>query len=415
MTRARPSGGPLAGLRVIDLTVNVLGPVATQILGDMGADVIKIEEPAGDYTRNVGPSRTPGMGVFFLNINRNKRSVVLNLKLPAARDALMKLVAGADVFVHSMRPGAAKRLGISYEDVRAVKPDIVYASAGGFRPDSSRANDPAFDDVIQGMSGIAAMNGRQSGVPQYLPTVIADKFCGHVLASSVGMALLWRERTGEGQEVHVPMYETMTSFNLIEHLWGGVLDQPELGIGYARMLTPHRRPYPTSDGYICLLANTDAQWERMFAVMGRADLIGDPRFAKAVERSRNIDRLYAIVVEQMATRCTSEWHRLLDEADIPNGPMNDFDDLLADPYFEETKFFRKVSHPTEGRMMTMAVPVSYSRSGAEIRKLAPRLGEDGAAILAEIGLRPDAAAALGAPSSSDPKTSPAAAGEEALP
>lgn len=389
MTEAAPqpgNAGPLSGFRIIDLTSNVLGPVATQILGDMGADVVKIEAPEGDHTRHVGPSRSEAMGVFFLNINRNKRSVVLDLKKSEARDALLRLIETADVFVHSMRPDAAKRLGIDYEQLSRLNPRLVYASASGFRPDSSRRNWPAFDDVVQGLSGIAAMNGRNSGEPRYFPTVIADKHCGYVLSSAISMALLWRERTGEGQEVHVPMMESMVTFNMLEHLWGAVLDEPELGVGYSRMFTPHRRPYRTVDGYICLLANTDEQWRRLFHVIECPDMAEDPRYAKVNARSRNIDAVYAILADRMARETTAEWRRRLDEADIPNGPVQDFNDLLNDPYLEETGFFRKETHPTEGRFTTTAIPVEFSKSAGTIRRLAPRLGEHTQEVLRGCGL-----------------------------
>lgn len=387
--------GPLSGFRVIDLTVNVLGPVGTQILGDMGADVIKVEPPEGDYTRHVGPSRTEAMGVFFFNINRNKRSVVLDLKREADKRALLKLVETADVFVHSMRPGAAERLGISYADIAAVNPRIVYASASGYRRDSDRRDWPAFDDVIQGMSGVAAMNGRTQGEPRYFPTVIADKFCGYVLASSISMALLWRERTGQGQEVHVPMMDTMVSFNLIEHLWGGVHHQKD-ALGYSRMFTPHRRPYRTKDGYVCLLANTDEQWKRMFVVLDRPDLVGDERFARINNRARNIDELYGILSERMLGETTQEWRRRLDAADIPNGPVNDFEDLLDEPYLNETGFFKNVTHESEGEVVTTAIPVDFSESGGTIRRLPPRLGEHTREVLEDAGLdRADVEAVTG--------------------
>lgn len=374
-TDAKLGAGPLSGIRVLDLTVNVLGPVATQILGDMGADVIKIEAPEGDYTRFVGPSRSEGMGTFFLNINRNKRSVMLDLKQPENRATLLDLIETADVFVHSMRLGAARRLGIDYEAVAARNPHIVYASAGGYRQNSSRAEWPAFDDVIQGVSGIAALNAHVTGEPRYFPTVICDKLCGYVLASSIGMALYARARTGLGQEVHVPMMETMVGFNMLEHLWAGVLDQPELGLGYSRMLTPHRRPYRTLDGYICLLANTDEQWRRMFRVIDRPDLVGDPRFAEITPRSQNIDMLYGILTEAMATRKTEDWRQRLDAADIPNGPVLTLEQIYDDPYLAETDFFHRVEHPSEGRFVTMAVPTRFSRTPAGVRRLPPRLGE----------------------------------------
>lgn len=380
-------GGPLAGIRVLDLTSNVLGPTATQILGDMGADVIKIEAPEGDYTRYVGPSRSHGMGSFFLNINRNKRSMVLDLKKPECRETLLELVETADVFVHSMRLGAAQRLGIDYAAISARNPRIVYASAGGYRQDSSRAEWPAFDDVIQGVSGIAALNGHASGEPRYFPTVICDKLCGYVLASSIGMALYACERQGIGQEVHVPMMETMVGFNMLEHLWAGVFDEPEKGLGYSRMLTPHRRPYRTLDGYVCLLANTDEQWRRMFGVIDRPDLVGDPRFAEIAPRSRNIDALYGIVTDAMSQRTTDDWRRRLDAADIPNGPVLTLDEIFHDPYLKETDFFHRVTHPTEGAFVTMSVPTRFSETPAGVRSLPPRLGEHTDEIVEELQRR----------------------------
>lgn len=375
--------GPLAGIRVIDLTINVLGPVCTQILGDMGADVIKIEAPGGDYMRHLGPSRSDGMGVFFLNINRNKRSALLDLKQAEARTTLHRLIETADVFVHSMRPKAAERLGVDYQALSTKNPRLVYASAGGYRKDSSRRDWPAYDDVIQGASGIAAMN-KIDGEPRYFPTVICDKLCGYILASSIGIALYSRERTGAGQEVHVAMMDTMVGFNMIEHLWSGVLDEAEKGLGYSRMLTPHRRPYQTLDGYVSLLAVTNDQWQRLLTAVDRADLVGDPRFTEIGPRASNIDELYAIVVEQMKKRTTGDWIKRLDEAEIPNGVVNDFQDLLVDEYLAESRFFRRMQHPTEGRVVSMAVPVSFSKTAASIHRLAPRLGEHTEEILNEV-------------------------------
>ena len=247
--------GALAGIRIVDLTSVVLGPVATQILGDMGAEVIKIEPPEGDPVRGLGPARHPGMGAYFLNINRNKKSLVLDLKRPQALAALLRLAGGADVFVHNMRPGAAARLGIDYAAIAAASPRIVYAWASGYRADGPHRDRAAFDDVIQGESGMAAINAGADGAPRYLPMAVSDKICGHALASAIGMALFARERSGRGQEVHVPMLETMVAFNLVDHLWHGVLAEPEKGLGYPRMFTPYRRPYATEDGM-------SASWRR---------------------------------------------------------------------------------------------------------------------------------------------------------
>jgi crotonobetainyl-CoA:carnitine CoA-transferase CaiB-like acyl-CoA transferase len=385
---AQIASGPLAGVRVIDLTVNVLGPVATQILGDLGADVIKIETPRGDPNRDTGPSRNDGMSAMHMNVNRNKRSVTLNLKSPEALETLMRLIETADVFVHSMRPAAAERLGVGYEAVAKRNPRIVYAFGPGYRQDGPHRDYPAYDDVVQGESGIAGLMGQVNGEPRFYPTVIIDKFCGYVMASSVGMALFNRERTGKGQQVQVPMFETILSFNYLEHLWGAAFDPPlEPGVGYVRLLTTHRRPYPTQDGYICVLAVNDEQWKRILPALGRADLITDPRFATTSERVKHYDELYGIVAEQLKLRTTAEWHELLDQQDIPNGPMRTLQELLHDPYLEETGFFQRYEHPTEGPVVTTAVPIHFSETpAATLRRPPPRLGEHNSEVLAEIGL-----------------------------
>jgi crotonobetainyl-CoA:carnitine CoA-transferase CaiB-like acyl-CoA transferase len=378
--------GPLAGIRVLDLTSAVLGPVATQILGDMGADVIKVEPPEGDPIRPLGPSRHPGMGAYFLNINRNKKSVALDLKRPAARDALLKLVETADVFVHNMRLGAAERLGLDYSAVAGRNPRIVYAAATGFHKDGVYRDRPSFDDVIQGESGLAALNGGPDREPRYVPMAVCDKICGYVLASAIGMALFHRERTGEGQEVHVPMLETMVAFNLVDHLWHGVLAEPEKGLGYPRMLTQHRRPFPTKDGHICILATTDAQSRHLFEAIDQPELADDERFSNLARRTDNIGELYEIVIEGMRRRTTAEWRERLDSFDVPNGVVTSLEGLLADPYLNDAGFFEQVEHPSEGKMLTMAIPVMFSGSpGDSFRLPPPRLGEHTRNVLGELG------------------------------
>ena len=378
--------GPLAGIRVVDLTSAVLGPVATQILGDMGADVIKIEPPEGDPIRPLGPSRHPGMGAYFLNINRNKRSVALDLKQPAAREALLKLVETADVFVHNMRLGAAERLGLDYSAVAGRNPRIVYAAASGFRKDGAYRDRPSFDDVIQGESGLAALNGGPGGEPRYAPMAVCDKVCGYALASAVSMALFHRERSGKGQEVHVPMLETMVAFNLVDHLWHGVLAEPEKGLGYPRMLTEHRRPFPTKDGHICILATTDAQSRHLFEAIDCPELADDPRFSTLARRTDNIGELYEIVIEGMRRRTTAEWRERLDSFDVPNGVVTSLEGLLADPYLNDAGFFEQVEHPSEGKMLTMAIPMMFSGSpGDSFRLPPPRLGEHTRNVLGELG------------------------------
>ena len=376
--------GPLEGVRVIDLTINVLGPVGTQILGDMGAEVIKVEAPAGDPMRRIGPSRSGELGPFFQTANRNKQSVVLDLKQPEARAALDELVRTGDVFVHNMRHAAAGRLGITYDDVRRANPQIVYASATGYRADGPYRDRPAYDDVIQGECGLVNLIERANGEARFVPMPIADKFCGYVLASAIAMALFHRERTGEGQEVHVPMLETMLSLTLTTHLWRGIGDGPA---GYPRAISPHRRPYRTRDGMICVLAHTDAQWERLLKAVDRPDLAADPRFARMEERAAHIVELQQQLAGALAGLATADVRRRLDEADIPVGPVSALDGLPDDPYLVGTGFFPTIDHPDEGPVRTTAIPVSFSASPGTIRSGAPRLGADTARVLRSAGLQ----------------------------
>ncbi|MFP3563121.1 CaiB/BaiF CoA transferase family protein [Paraburkholderia sp. SIMBA_030] len=382
-------------MRVIDLTINVLGPVATQLLGDMGADVIKIEPPEGDQNRKNGPGRNPDMAVFYTIMNRNKRSVSLNLKRAECREAVLRLAETADVFVHSMRPSAAKRLGIDYESIKARNPRIIYASGPGYRPDGPHKDRPAFDDVIQGETGIAAMNRDADGSPRYFPTVIVDKFCGYVLASSVSMALYHRERTGLGQCVQVPMFETMLQFNLFEHLWEGALGSADgKGLGYTRMFSPHRRPYATKDGHICLLAVNNDQWRRVLCAIDATHLLDDPRFCDMADRMRNINELYSAVSDAIQTRTTAEWNTIFAAADVSHGPVRELNDLMQDDYIKETGFFRHYEHPTEGDMVMTSIPVHFSESPGNVRYLPPNLGEHSIEVLLEAGYTASEAASL---------------------
>ena len=382
---ARPASGPLTGFKVVDLTQFILGPVATQILGDYGADVIKIEQPGGDLNRNIGPARHAGMAAMFLGMNRSKRSVVLNLRRRESLDALNRMIETADVLVHSMRPQSAERLGIGYAAVAARNPRIVYACAPGYRADGPHRDRPAYDDVIQGESGIAGITELAYGEPRYFPTVLADKFCGHILASSIGMALVHRERTGEGQEVQVPMLETMMSFNLIEHLWAGAFDQPMGELGYDRALMPYRRPFQTKDGYVCLMATSDAQWQGLFAACDRPELSSDPRYATVSERSKRFPELYRLVADEMLRHTTAEWQARLDAAGVPNGVARKLRDVPHDPYLVATGFFHHYVHPQAGPMITPSVPVQFSKTPARIQCPPPTLGEHTHAVLSAMG------------------------------
>lgn len=386
--------GPLDGVRVVDLTTVMYGPYCTQIMGEMGADVIKVEPPGGDITRQVGPSRSPGMSAAHLIKGRNKRSLVLDLKQADAREALYRLAATADVFIHNMRPKAAESLGIGYEVIAGHRPDIVYCAATGFGEAGPYVDRPAYDDLIQGLSGLAALQGRLTGEPRYAPSVLADKTSGLFALYSIMMGLFHRERTGEGQRIHVPMYEAFTSFVMNEHMQLRVFDPPEGPAGYPRLLTKNRRPFPTRDGYVCLMPYTDRHWRRFFAIAGRPELADDPRFARMADRTRNIDTLYGLVVEILAERTTAEWTAAFDEADIPAAPMNEPDDLFEDPHLKAVDFFPVDEHPTEGKIRHIKVPVAFSKTPGGLARHAERTGESSATLLAELGYSEDDIARL---------------------
>ncbi len=378
--------GPLAGTRVLDLSSVVLGPLATQIMGDLGADVIKIEAPAGDTTRYTGPARSGDMAALFMGLNRNKRSLVLDLKQEGARDALWRLIDGADVFVHSIRPQKLAALGFGHEDVLARNPRIVYAGIHGYGARGPYAGAPAYDDVIQGQSGGADLMARLVGEPRYLPTIMADKTCALVTAYSVMAALLERERSGLGQFVEIPMFETMVAYNMTEHLFGHSFDPPEGPMGYPRVLAPWRRPYATRDGYICMMAYTDIQWRRFWDEVGRAELGDDARFVDLASRSDNIEELYRITGECLAGRATADWVEALGRLEIPAAPMATLEQLEDDPHLRQVGFFRKAEHPTEGAIVMPDSPVRFSRTPADITGPQPKFGQHSTEILREAGL-----------------------------
>jgi crotonobetainyl-CoA:carnitine CoA-transferase CaiB-like acyl-CoA transferase len=373
------TSGALDGIRVIDATNFVFGPVGTQMLGDMGADVIKVEPPEGDPTRKIGATRSPLMGSLFLNLNRNKRSIVLDLKQPNDCARLRELIAGADVFVHNMRQGAIARLGLGFDALRASNPRLVYACAQGFGEGGRYFDRPAYDDVIQGLSGIAGLNQRMTGSPGYVPMLMTDKLCGVYLAFAVATAIVHQQRTGRGQEVRVPMFETMAAFTLHEHLADAVHEpvagDPQATPGYTRVFGKMHRPLATRDGAICVVANTDAQWQRLFAVIERPDLQRDPRFATLTDRIRHVDALYVLVEEALATRTTEQWIEALTAADIPTGPVNDLQMLRSDPHLEEVGFFTHHIHESEGPLVYPAVPLAFGDSPGSIRRGPPTLGQ----------------------------------------
>jgi crotonobetainyl-CoA:carnitine CoA-transferase CaiB-like acyl-CoA transferase len=388
--------GPLAGIRVLDLTTVLVGPYCTQVLAEMGAEVTKVEAPEGDVVRLIGPSRSPGMGCMFLTINRGKRSIALDLKKPEAQAVLLRLAQSADVLVTNIRPAAMARLGLDYEAVRAANPRIVYASVLGYGQDGPYGPRPAYDDLMQGAALIAGLNAKvNGGEPRYVPLAMADRITGLMAASAVNAALVHQARTGEGQLVEVPMFETMLSFVLGDHLGGKVFDPPLDAGGYGRLLSPDRRPYRTKDGFVCTMIYNDRQWRAFCAAVGWPDLVStDPRFASHATRTEHIDEVLAMLAEEFCTRSTAEWLDLLEKADLPVTPVHTLETVFEDPHLLATGFFEAEEHPTEGRLRRMAAPVTFSATPGGERAPAPRLGADSAAILAEAGYDEAGIAAL---------------------
>lgn len=390
------AGGPLAGVKVVDMTSVIMGPFATQLLAGLGAEVIKVESPEGDNMRQVGPMRSPGMGHIFLQANQGKRSVVLDLKQTAAREALLQLVDDADILISNVRPQAMARLGLAYEDVALRNPRLIYVSCCGFDQSGPYAAKPAYDDLIQGATGVPWLTQQYNGgEPAYAPMTLGDRVTGLHATYAVTAALYAREKTGRGQAVVVPMFEAMTQFILGDHM-AGLSFEPALGEpGYARLLTRHRKPYQTRDGYLCVLIYNDKHWHSFFQAIGQSERMQEPLFATHTQRAAHIDAVYAEVALLMRQRSTAQWRALLDAADVPNMPMASPADLLADPHHQATGFMRDVLHPSEGWLRTTGHPTQWSDTPlAEQASAAPRLGEHTNEVLREAGLSEETIAAL---------------------
>ncbi len=371
-----PSTGPLRGVRVLDLTTVVMGPSATQALGDLGADVVKIENAAGDSMRWIGPWRHEGMGPLFLWANRNKRSLRLDLKTPEGKAAALQLATEADVLVSNVRPQGLARLGLDYENISRANPKIIYCAAVGYGaggPDSGKA---VYDDLMQAASGIAGLFGQVDGAPRYAPINICDRIVGLYVVNAITAALYHRAMTGEGQEIEVPMFETMSQFVLSDHIGGSAFAPAEGGMGYKRLLSRTRGPYPTKDGYIAIVVYTNKHWEAFTKLIGEPELLNtDPRFATQETRTQFAPEVGQYLASHLPTRTNAEWLDLLHSIDIPACPVNAIEDLLTNPHLQAVGFFEEQEHPTEGRVNVARYPVRFAASPADIRHLAPNLGE----------------------------------------
>lgn len=388
-TRPTPTG-PLKGIRIVDMTSVLMGPFATQILADYGADVIKIESEQGDLLRLGGAMRNPKMGALYLQSNRNKRSAVLDVKSRDGHEAVLKLCETADVFISNVRPAAMARAGLDYDTIRARNAGIVYASLVGYGQAGPYAQRPAYDDLIQGISGTPWLTGQVlGGSPQYVPLTMADKVAGLNAAHAILAALVYKGRTGEGQSIEVPMFEIMSQFVLTDHI-GGYSFEPQHGpIGYNRLTSPDRRPYQTSDGYLSVLVYTDGHWKSFFDILGRPEQFrAQPVFHDHATRTRNYDTVYKLLADEMMKVTSAQWMVLLEKHDIPWAPCHSIEELVADPHLKAVGMFETIEHPTEGTLRMIAPAIKFSKTPASIYRYPPSLGEHTGEVLAECGMGP---------------------------
>lgn len=379
------AAGALSGVRIIDLTTVLMAPLATRMLADHGADVIRVEAPGGEAFLSSTPTRNPGMNWFALNLARNKRSMTLDLKTEEGRAAINDLVATADVFVSNMRAGALERLGLDAETLRGRHPDLIHCVANGYGSGGPYAGKAAYDDAIQAGSGLASLYERVGGEPRFSPSVVADKVCGLHILQAVLAALFYRERTGKGQSIEMPMFETMVAFNLAEQHAGAIYDPPLGDVGYARTMNAFRKPYRCADGFLCLIPYTDPNWRAFFEFVGKPGVLDDPRFADHTSRIENSAELYAMV-EEFAPRYTiDEWLEFAETHSIPAAEVMDLGRAHEDPHLQAVDLMPVVEHPTEGAYRAVRDSVVYSESPTGLRRHAPNPGEHTAELLAELG------------------------------
>jgi crotonobetainyl-CoA:carnitine CoA-transferase CaiB-like acyl-CoA transferase len=379
---------PLEGIRVVDMTSVVVGPLCTQMLADYGADVIKIEAPpGGDIARSLaGRAVTPLMSGKFIHLNRNKRSLALDLKKEGGLAALKRLLAVSDVLVWNIRPPAMARLGLSYEQVKAVNSQLVYVGMFGFGQDGRYKTKPAYDSIIQGAGGVAALNHMANGEPRYLPIVMADRTVGLIATQMILLALFHRSRSGEGSSLEIPMFENMAKFVLEEHMYLKTFEPPLGPVADPRLMDPNAKPLPTKDSWICISANTNAQAFAIFAAIGRPELKDDPRFDSVAARFKNVREYFAIRAEGLRQKTTAEWVEILDRLDVPAMPYHTLDSLMDDPHLADAGFFQLVDHPTEGKIRNMRLPNKTSFSPRRELMGAPKLGQHSVEVLRDAGL-----------------------------
>ncbi len=380
------AGGPLEGIRIIDMSSVVVGPLATQVMADYGADVIKVEALSGDIARSLaGRAVTPNMSSKFIHLNRNKRSVALDLKKPAGYDALLRLIKDADVLLWNVRPSAMARLKLSYDEVRAVNPRIIYCGLFGFGQGGRYREKPAYDTIIQGGAGMAALHQRATGEPRYVPIVVADRTVGGIAVQMMLMALFNRERKGVGAAIEVPMFENMAKFVLEEHMYLKTFDPPLGTTGDPRLFDPEARPKQTSDGWISISANTNDQAFAFFDAIGRPELKIDPRFCSIAARFANVSAYFSIRNVELKKKTTAEWLALFDRVGVPAMPVHTLDTLMEDPHLADVGFFEKVEHPTEGTIINMTLPNQSTFGNRQDFCAAPKIGQHSVEILREAG------------------------------
>jgi crotonobetainyl-CoA:carnitine CoA-transferase CaiB-like acyl-CoA transferase len=376
---------PLEGIRVLEIASMIFGPLAGQYLGDMGADVIKLEPPEGDLTRSIGPRRSPRMGSFFLTSNRNKRSIVVDLKMTEGKEILQSLASKTDVLLHSMRTPAANRLGLDYASLSQQHQRLIYCHVAGYGDDGLYAGRPAYDDIIQAASGLATLQTVIAGQPRFIPTIIADKISGLHAAYAIMAALMQRSQTGLGQQVDVSMFEVMAAFNMMEHQWGHAFEPPIGPMGYEPVSTAARRPYKTLDGFLALLPYNDLHWNRFFELAGESQIMQDPRFATFAARQKNVQLVWNEIEKQIARKTNAQWLELLTPEDIPFSVVNSLEDLVNDPHLKSVDFWQIHQHPSEGSLRMARVPIQMSGARTDFKRLQPQLGEHSKEILQELG------------------------------